>query len=338
MPILVDDKYRINIFLDTNILIDILDNTYDNLTHTIEYLKSSDFTTLKSSHYVMFEMIENRKWKYFVEKVSTTKTPKKYSWKINGIQYTDHKDYIQQKVEGDKDKICNDYNITWEENILHDELLAPTLDLCLESTISREDSLVLLSSIFPKKSEIEKQVLLMSRDKAFNKSTTELGINTVFAKHGLTPPEMMKTGCLSCNKFSQTIDLTLSKYTKEEIICFWKQKIIETIIKKNRDTFLGHTYSYNNKAGANCIFFKLPKSTSLNKDIGLTIIGKNLDFIYSTQIIPEFWSMQRINDYPFLNENNESLISFKIDDFKDKFLFAKIKEKGNLIFLNTDTL
>jgi hypothetical protein len=350
MPIYVDDKYRIIVFLDTNILIDVLDETFENLNNSIEYFISSEFVTLKSSHYVMFEMVENRKWKHFSDEVTKqngiiSSVRRKYNWKIDGIKYTDHKENIQQKVLEEKEKIFRDYTIVWEENVLHDKLLMPTLDLCLESTISREDSLVLLSSVFPKNQEKEAQVLLMSRDKDFSKSCNEIDISNIFAKHDLNVPEMIKTGCLFCEKQPKRLNLNANhQHTKDEITQFWQQKIIETIIKKNRDAFLGYTYSYNAAVANKCIFFKLPKGTFLNKDIGLTIIGKNLDFVYSTHMISEFWNNQKIESYPLINENDESKVSFipydkdgeNIIEFQDKVLLSKMREKGNLVFLNYD--
>lgn len=351
MPVYVDDKFRINIFLDTNILIDVLDGTFDNLNHSINFLVSSDFVTLKSSHYVMFEMVENRKWNHFAKEVVKhtgliDSVRKKYNWQINGIKYADHKENIQQKVLDEKERIVRDFTIVWEENVLHHELLAPTLDLCLESTISREDSLVLLSSVFPKEKQKEEQVLLMSRDKEFNKSCNEIDIRSIFSKHDLYVPEMIRTGYLFCNKHPKKINLNAShQHTQDEIEQFWKQKIIETIVNKNKDSFLGYTYSFKPAAGEGCVFFKLQKNTPLNNNIGLTIIGKDLDFVYSTHIISDFWSNQKIDNYPLVDDNKELPISFRpydkddkgnVIEFQDSDLLSKMREKGNLVFVNDD--
>lgn len=351
MSIYVDDKFRINIFLDTNILIDVLEGTFDNLNHSINFLISSDFVTLKSSHYVMFEMVENRKWNHFVNEVAQhtgtkNSVKKKYDWVISGVKYADHKDTIQQKVLEEKEKIVRDYSIVWEENVLHHELLAPTLDLCLESTISREDSLVLLSSVFPKENYKEEQVLLMSRDKEFNKSCNEVDIKTIFSKHNLYVPEMIRTGCLFCNKDPKIINLTIPhQHTQDEIERFWQQKIIETIVKKNKKSFLGYTYSFKPVAGEGCVFFKLCKNTPLNNNIGLTVVGKNLDFVYYTHVVSDFWNNQKIENYPLIDNTKDLPISFRpydkddkgnVIEFKDSDLLSKMREKGNLVFINED--
>ena len=206
--------------------------------------------------------------------------------------------------------------------------------------------MVLLSRVFPKEKQKEEQVLLMSRDKEFNKSCNEIDIRSIFSKHDLYVPEMIRTGYLFCNKHPKKINLNAShQHTQDEIEQFWKQKIIETIVNKNKDSFLGYTYSFKPAAGEGCVFFKLQKNTPLNNNIGLTIIGKDLDFVYSTHIISDFWSNQKIDNYPLVDDNKELPISFRpydkddkgnVIEFQDSDLLSKMREKGNLVFVNDD--
>lgn len=72
-------KHRVSIFLDTNILADILDETFESLNYSINYLKESSFVTLKSSHYVIFELIEVRKREHFLRNVVDELRNKKVS-------------------------------------------------------------------------------------------------------------------------------------------------------------------------------------------------------------------------------------------------------------------
>ena len=69
----------------------------------------------------------------------------------------------------------------------------------------------------------------------------------------------------------------------------------------------------------------------------LTIIGKNLDFIYSTNIIPDFWNYKSIEEYPFFNPDNEEHISFRPVERIEPHIHSKIRERGNLVFINIDT-
>jgi hypothetical protein len=356
MPMVVGDKYRINIFLDTNILADILDGTFENLNHSIKFFSSSDFISLKSSHYVMYELVEVRKREHFLREVVRNRLQENISisklvgrkgiWKFDNVKYEDHKDEIQNKILAEKERIANEFRIDWDHNVLHDKLLSPTLDLCLASTISREDSLVLLSCAYPNESEKESQIIFLTRDKLLNDSYNEAELEAIFDKHGLNIPEIIKTGNVACKEKYENIPQEISHYniahTQDEIQKFWIQKIKEIIIDKNKNSFLGYTYVHN---GNQYVFFNLQKRSSLNENIGLTIIGKDLDFVYSTHIIPEFWNNQKIDNYPFVDNENNAPISFKpydkdengsIIEFQNQVLLAKMREKGNLVFINED--
>lgn len=351
----VDNRYSINLFLDTNILVDFLDGTFPNLNNSIKHLISSEFVSLKSSHYVIYELIEVRKREHFLREVVEKRLKDKVSisrlvgskgiWEFDTVKYNDHKEDIKKKILLEKEKLTNDFSIDWEHNLLHEDLLKPTLDLCLDTTISREDSLVLLSCTYPNKDEKEKQVVLLTRDRLFSKGFNDADISTVFNEYELVIPEVINTGGVECKiKQNEDIPLKINHYSgalaEEQIKQFWTQKLKELIIEKNSDTFLGYTYVHK---GDKCVFFELGEGKLLNKNIGLTIIGQNLDFIYFTRIIPEFWSFNKIENYPFRKDDEKSPISFipydtdengEIIDFRDTQLLAKMKEKGNLVFIN----
>ena len=272
MKIYVDDKYRVNIFLDTNILIDILDRTFVNLNKSIEYLIESDFVNLKSSHYNIFEFVEVRKRLLFVKEIKAaigidisikTSFGRRGNWKCGNIKYDDYKEPIIQTVTEEKLKISTEFSIDWENNTFHDELLAPTVDLCLGSTISREDSLVMTTCAFPKNGNKEGHVLLMSRDKNFNDGCTE-GINDIFEIHNLIMPEMLKTGCLINQGNGRQLNLCDDHEEDEDVIDFWIDKIKKTIIQKNKEIFLGLTYAF--PLSDQSIFFNLKKGVHVNNN------------------------------------------------------------------------
>lgn len=304
----------------------------------------------------MYELVEVRKREHFLREVVRNRLQDNISisklvgrkgiWKFDNVQYEDHKDEIQNRILAEKERISNEFGIDWEHNILHEELLNPTLDLCLASTISREDSLVLLSCVYPNKSDKERQIILLTRDKLLNDSYNEADLETIFVNHGLAIPEMIKTGNVKCKEKYENIPQTIDHYStplpQTEIQQFWIQKCKEIIIDKNKNSFLGYTYVHN---GDQCIFFNLQKGITLNENLGLTIIGKDLDFVHSTQIISEFWNNQKIDNYPFVDNENNVPISFKPYDkdesgntiaFQNQELLAKMREKGNLIFVNED--
>lgn len=359
MGITVDERYRINIFLDTNILVDFLDGTFHSLNGSIEYLKSSSFTSLKSSNYVIYELVEVRKREHFlrlvVEKrlkdnVSISKlVGKKGVWEFDSVKYSDYKEDVQAKIDSEKELITNDLSIDWKNNILHDGLLKPSLELCLESTISREDSLVLLSCAYPCADYKEQHIILLTRDRLFVKGALDPDIPKVFIDNNLVKPDIIKAENIECGEkvtgVNQKLDLYKQVYAIADIEKFWIQKLKELIIAKNSNEFLGKTYSLKGGGGgaAKCVFFTLGKGLSLPKDVSLTIIGKDLDFIYHTRSISEFWNNVKIDNYPFVNNANDEKISFKaydtdddgkVIDFKDKSLLDLMQKDGNLVFIN----
>lgn len=101
--IYVEEKYRVNVYLDTNILLDYIENVSQSLNDSIEYLANNPFVFLRSSHYVLFELVENRKARLFFERTKNEgdtykKGSLKRSWNNNGHDYTEYKAEITQQV------------------------------------------------------------------------------------------------------------------------------------------------------------------------------------------------------------------------------------------------
>ena len=63
--IIIPSEFRINVYLDTNILVDYIENKFPLLTKSIKYLSECPYVNLKSSHYVLFEYTEVRKFNLF---------------------------------------------------------------------------------------------------------------------------------------------------------------------------------------------------------------------------------------------------------------------------------
>ena len=92
--------------------------------------------------------------------------------------------------------------------------------------------------------------------------------------------------------------------------------------------------------------FELISDKQLTSNIYITVIGKDLDFIYTTKHrVTEFWNNKPIKNYPFVCSANASNISFKIYEVdssgKNVALsmqkMNKLREKGNLVFVHPDT-
>ena len=188
------DQFRIKFFLDTNILAYLIDGTYTGLTNTIEFLKKCEFANLVSSNYVIFELVGIRKREHYLREVLTKSTVAggtvnissllkyKDDFDAPGVKFIDVKSSIKSNVEAELQKIVNDFGIIYEDNLLHNKLLQPTFDINLLTKVSKEDSLVLASSIWPDELTKESFVCLVSNDKDFVAGCEEFDLDEVVSR------------------------------------------------------------------------------------------------------------------------------------------------------------
>lgn len=352
----VRERFRIKFYLDTNILSYLIDNTYSGLTFTIDYLKNSEFVDLVSSKYVIFEFVGIRKREHYLQKVlqksTSTSSGKvnlssllKYKDKFSAseVKFEDVQADIKLAVETEVQDITNNFGIEFNANILHDSLLNPTFEVNLSSRISREDSLVLISAVWSDLATKEDFVLIASNDQDFIESYNEVSLNQVFTNHGLTPPLVEHLRDIRINGGSK-VNLTEAK-DDIKLPNFLPTKLNELIIEKNKALFLGKTIHCGNGAGfpTNVVCFNLPENTELNTNLYLTIIGKDLDFIYSTKLpVTDFFDQVSIANYP-LRKSVPTNISFKpMEDIGGVptpiplDIVRRLRETGNLIFINPD--
>ena len=78
----------------------------------------------------------------------------------------DYKDEITKLVIADFEMIQCNLGTIFDDHVLHNKLIYPTRDLCLASKISREDSMVTISCVYPKPNpdEILDFCILLSND------------------------------------------------------------------------------------------------------------------------------------------------------------------------------
>jgi len=112
---IVDEEYRVNIYLDTNILVDYIEETYPLLNESINYLSSCPFVNLRSSHYVLFEYTEVRKYNLFMSK-SEEQQPNSLKNKILSF-------FCKNKKDLDKDALKAKIKRTWKRNGLRYETI-----------------------------------------------------------------------------------------------------------------------------------------------------------------------------------------------------------------------
>jgi hypothetical protein len=355
----VMNRFRIKFYLDTNILAYLVDNTYSGLTYTINYLKDSEFADLVSSKYVIFEFVGIRKREHYLQKVleksTNTTTTRinissllKYKDNFNSpeVKFEEVKDEIKKSVEEELQKITNNFCIDYSANILHDSLLSPTFDINLSSKVSKEDSLVLTSAVWTDSATKESFVVFASNDQQFFDSYEPSTLNPILDSHGLNPPviEFLKDIKLPSGT---KVNLTDSN-DDQQLIAFLPNKLTDLILTKNKSLFLGKTFTPTGQGfPSDAISFKLLPNTELKNNIYLTIIGKNLDFIYSVRCpVVHFFnnSSTPIATYPFisLTETNIAFTPQVIDNDTstpvsiDSAIINRMREDGNLIFINPD--
>ena len=287
----VREKFRVKFYLDTNILAYIVDNTYSGLSTMMEYLKNSAFCDLISSKYVIFEFVGIRKREHYLREIIANSTSAatgqlnvssllKYRDDFNApeVTFDTVKSNIERKVMQELKDILN-FEIDYEKNILHNDLLIPTFELTLRTKISRHDSIVYISSTWPDIETKEDFVFLISNDQAFVQNTSHPDVDEVIQTHGLTKPHVEWMRSLQENN-AHKINLTTSA-DDALLPIFLPTKLKELIIEKNRAFFIGKTIQCGSGAGfpTDVVCFSLNSNTQLNNNIYLTIIGKDLDFI-----------------------------------------------------------
>lgn len=348
------ENFKIKFFLDTNILAFLVDGSYTGLTAAISLFNSIGFVDLVSSNYVIFEFCGIRKKEHYLRfALSSLKTPAGYvnvssllrykdGYSVQDVDFYSLQPQIKQAVEQDLEKIAVDFNINYSSNLLHNDLIHPTFDICLSSKISREDSLVLTSSILPEASKPEGNVNLLSKDEQFSKAFKEFDVDTILANHSLPKPDVISISNISLNN-GTNVNLT-SAQDDVRLNSFLPEKLFEMICRKNVDLLLGRIFTPNS-AGfpQNVICFKLRLDKELPIDPFITIISKDLNFIYTSKVrITDFRQNGNPVVLPFkTTDDTQNNLSFKMFDENGvdlpKNIIDSLKEEGNMVFIHPDS-
>ncbi|HEY4061200.1 MAG TPA: hypothetical protein VGM30_04830 [Puia sp.] len=353
LPVIND--FKIKIYLDTNILSFILDGIYSGVTTSIQILGQSEFVDLVSSRYVIFELAGIRKKEHFLREVLKTQTGNgttnlssllkyKDDYSSSSVEFSAIKGLIKQKVEQEIETIVNTHYIDYKANFLHDGLLEPTVEICLSSKISKEDSLVMISALLPEKQKPEGNVCMLTKDQQFTTAFAEHDLEPILQNFSLTAPNIEHIKGISLldgtnvNLTNQADDARLST--------FWINKIKEMILGKNTHLYLGKTFTPNSlNLPPNCICFKLKENTNLPNNINLTFISKSLDFIYTIKlVVKEFWNNSAIHNYPFISTQltNISFLGLDFDNANNPTpisanIVSRLREQDHLVFIHPDS-
>lgn len=351
--------FIIKIAIDTQILAYLVDKSYPKLNLFFECLKECPFVDITCSRFATYEFAGIRKYEHYLraihDKSNSTGGTMNFSsvlkykndWSAKELPYQDIFGDIKKKVEDDLKKANDDFGITYNEG-LHDELWGPQQDLVLSSKISKEDSLVLLSSMLPRIGEKEDYLVFLTNDDQFHKSFCGSlkmdSIDQVFEKYGLDKPHVIKIDSLKGPISKSQFNLIAEENTEDEIREFAKKFILEHIKNKNLGTFLGKVKPCPNSKKGELLCFGLERP-SLENNIYISILSPNLEFLYNHPVkLVDFFSINQIENYPYIPDdtvNTSKNISVKFVDDHGNFLeeaeWNKLTEPGNLIFLHPDS-
>lgn len=352
---IVDEKFRVNIYLDTNILVDYSEKNFPLLNSSIELLAESPFVNLRSSHFVLFEYMEVRKanmfrgkllsqemrsaWRRFLAFACCGKRERDYNkayikkcrWSIGGEDYETYESEIAEQVEKEVIFIKEELSIDFDEHVLHRQLMAPTVNLCLHSKLSKEDSLIILSCVLPKEDDPLSNCAILSRDKDMFKSFEEKKqeINQLFKTNGLKTPVLVKG-----SEINGKLDLYSNSAT--DLKKCWCEAIRSLIIQNNASDYIGKTYSYG-KSGpsAQCVYFELnDKNAELRSMTELYFIAKDLTWVKHIKVDFPFWNMGKEVSLPHSNPDSPKF-SFMPTGLPPGDL-ERLREGGALVFYAYD--
>lgn len=279
---IVDEKFKVDFFLDTNILVDYVQGENQLLVQSLDYLAKCPFVTLRSSHYVEFEFTEVRKKNEFFKivhgeypskKPEDRKCVKNYgsnNWKDGGFDYLIYKDTIQSCIEQNLNLLKNNLNVNFDDHVLHKDLVKTTCKILLQTKISREDSMVLVSCMYPSPEERLLYCVILTNDKQYNDAynNSKECVDELLGQGGVCLPQFFCLKNMPVQKLK----------TKLDIIAFWNEIICVFIRDKNASDYVGYTVKPSESSiAAGHIWFDMEeKHKKLYGSDGLVFISQDL--------------------------------------------------------------
>lgn len=355
----VHKDFRVRFFTDTNLLIYLVDNTYPTLTEFFDILKDSPFVELVSSRYVIFEFVGVRKREHYLraasDKVLTLPNGQinfsslikyKDGYDIPNIKFEDVIADIQKEVNSEVEKILTEFKINYQYSQFHEDQLSPTFDVCLSSKFSNQDSLVLVSSVLPLPNTTYDNIVLLTNDSAFTNSFETGQIKETLDNHSISCPKVYSINNIPISS-GGNIDLKVNN-ERAALENKTNQKILEIISEKMKDFFMGRTFTPNNQNLPDGVVpFKLIKNFSVKSNIYITVIGKNLDFIYTSK--NKIASLQHngtaLNDGFVSPADKKINVAFRIQDTNENGeevavnaeIVNALRAEGNFVFIHPDS-
>lgn len=347
------EKFTINFFVDTNILVYLVDGTRPTLTAFIKALSESPVVELYASEYVFSEFIGVRKQEnYYQEVINKSRKEGKRvnlsefirhnkAYEIKDYDYDTLKDVVKQKVDEEIERVTREFGITFLRNTTQ-HLIGPMKEVCLSTKISKEDSLVLVSSLFKENETIiTEPVILLTNDGDFCRfaNASRDFIGGVLAGEGLLNPgvEHMDTVGKAFQNQPYT-NLSIQNDNIGKCMADYLALCMKTFFAK---AFIGNTLQVHfENAPAHTLGIDV-KAPELNNGVYIAIISKDMDFIYCPNVKADFYHGKDSIGDKFVPKKKDSYVSFACDKegiVVDDIIFNRLNQAGNLVFIHPDSI
>lgn len=354
----VHPSFSLKLFLDTNILSYIVDGTYPSLNRFLSLLRETGFVQLVTSRYVIFEFVGIRKREHYLRKVADS-SKKLMTGEVNfssllryqnsfgapNVSFDDIALQIKKSVDEEIELIAREHEVDITYSVVHDEQLQPTFELCLSTKIANQDSLVLISSVFPQPSIPSNNVHLLTNDGELINLLSQESTSKVFENLKMHKPHVIAINRVKTK--TSTCDLTQVQQ-EDSIMMLIKAKVLELIKSANKSNFLGVTFTPRKELPEGVVCFKIQPNTAVPQNFYLSIISRDLDFVYSspTSIDHIYHSNSPLPEgFKFESSTNKRNVSVRLAGIneigKPISLSSEIRDAlqqaDNLVFIHPDT-
>ena len=252
--------------------------------------------------------------------------------------YKDLSEGVTQSVENDIERICVEFNIQFNSNF-NENLLSLMKNVCLSTRVSREDSLVLVSSVYINNTEIKDRVIIITNDHDFHnwvdESTKEL--ETSFVTVGLNMPKVEHISSMGkiVPHLEEQRNLTDSM---ESVTDFAIRYVTRVFMDTYSDPYyIGRIVRFEGlNAPEHTVYIKI-SAPKLEKSLYTVVLSKNLSFLYCPQKPALFWHNNKPLTEAFV-PGKESIVSFVIGDKGIEDVFDMVNSEGNLVFVHPDSI
>jgi predicted nucleic acid-binding protein len=347
------EEFKLNVFLDTNILCYLIDDTYPTLTAFIKELGEMPAVSLFTSQYVLAELIEVRKKEDYYQEV--TRRSSIDGRRINISSFIKHnKRYdiphysyegeliapVKSQVDNDIYRIVNDFHIDFDSKF-NEDLLAPMKDICLSTKISREDSLVLVSSQYRgNKRAMTDKVVLLTNDDDFERwsANARSEIETVLIEYGLSMPKVEHIDRLG--KMFGDGNTHWNLKSENDGVEIARKYVVDCLKKMYDGSFIGVITPADNapQAPAHTLFVKM-KAPAIDNHLYTVILDKELHFLYCPQNQADFYFEHQSIGESIIKDGRDITLGYvcQMREGEGEDIFNRLNQRGNLVFIHPDS-